>query len=78
MALADAVAEAPAPEYIAVTVFTSGSGSPAWTVRVSVADVHWPGASVAAKLPLMSPPSSVSVTEVRVTGNTAVLQTSMV
>ncbi len=58
-------------------MFTSGSGSPARTVRVSVADVHWPGARLAAKLPDTSP-RSVSLTEVRVTGKTPALQISMV
>ena len=40
-----------------MTVFTSGSASPATTVRVSVADEHAPGASVASNEPLMSPKS---------------------
>ncbi len=76
-ALADAVAEAPAPEYTAVTVFRSGSLSPAWTVRVSVADEQTPGANEAAKLAEMSP-SNESFTDVRVTGNSPALQISMV
>ena len=62
---------------MAVTVFTSGSGSPASTVRVKFSASQAPGARVAPKAAL-TPGISVSMTLVLVTVTRPVLHTLMV